>query len=137
LNLKNCLLSIFGYRLHFLDDKILVHNGVWREIEDLPLVGEQIQWHDIRLKKLNQHVYVEFLMWSAPQGEAKVQNLIWYVYQLNESQMHKVSEQVVQRRNPNFGEGGPTYFFDNMISHGIKSKNGKTYLSYKGKDKQL
>ena len=137
LGLKNCPLSTHGYRFHFLDDKILIHDGVWRAIEKLPLTGKETEWQNIRIRKIGKRVFLEFLIWTEPYGEAQVQNLNWYVSQLMESKLTVLAEKVVQRRNKNFNIGEPSYFFDNMIPHALKSKKGQAYLSYKGKDKKL
>ncbi|MCB0389793.1 MAG: hypothetical protein KDD58_00810 [Bdellovibrionales bacterium] len=137
LQLKNCPLDTQGYRFHFLDDKILIHDGVWRNLEKFPLQGKETEWQNIYIKKIGRSVFVEILVWTAPYGEAQVQNLKWYVYKIDHSRLHILAENIVQRRNKNFNSGEPPYFFDNMTPHALKDKKGKAYLFYKGKEKKL
>ncbi len=135
--LKNCPLNTHGFRLHFLDDKILVHDGVWRSIEKLPLVGKETEWKNIEVKKIGSHVYVQLLIWTKPFGEGEVQNLKWFVHKVEKKHMELVSELTVQKRSKDFEAKGKSYKYDHLAEFSLKGKHGHAYLSYNGKDREL
>ncbi|MCB9026939.1 MAG: hypothetical protein H6625_11510 [Bdellovibrionaceae bacterium] len=137
LSLKNCPLNIYNYRLHFLNDKILIHDGVWRTIEKMPLVGEKTDWEKIKINKIGNKVYVEFYIWTEPFGETEVQSLMWFIHIIDNNKMTQLAVNVVQKRNRDFDSSTKSYKFDKAIAHQLLDKKNEAYLVIKGKEKKF
>ena len=137
LSLKNCPLNLYGYRMHFLDDKVLIYDGVWRTIEKLPLIGSATDWQDIIVKKIGQKVFVQFYIWTEPFGEAEVQNLKWFVYGLEQKKIKLLAEHIVQKRSRNFDKETESYIYDKLIPHKLIDKKGEAFMVFRNKEQKL
>ena len=138
LSLKNCPLHAYNHRFHLIGEKILVHNGIWRSIEKLNLIGEHTEWKQMELKKLDQDLFLEAQIWTAPRTEVEVQDLRWLIYKVDtSSKLTLLSDLVIQKRNKNLSSKGPSFIYDKKMSFGIYLKEGKPYKKYRGKEEKL
>ncbi len=135
LELKNCLLHTLGVKLHFAEDKILVHDGVWRTIEAIPLTGKLTEWKDIQLQKIGSQLYIEIWIWTEPSGDAEVQNLNWYILEINSRKLTLVFSESVQKRSRNLTFEKGHYFYDKALPHKLKEEKGRPSVYFKNMKK--
>lgn len=95
---RNCDLSLGKYVLSLTHDRISMSNGVWKNIQDLPFKEEGTQWERVELSQLGNRWFIEFEFLTQAQGEANIQNLVWIIYELHDSDWNKKMERVVQKR---------------------------------------
>ncbi len=124
---KSCVLKILDYTLRLTPEKILISNGVFRKIKDMPLKGEQVEWIRVNTFRADKRVFVELLIWGLPIGEANVQSLYWTVSVLDGVKLNFLLYELVQKRRLIIGEDGKTsILYDPLSAFGIKvNKKGK------------
>lgn len=98
LDLKSCHLKMGSYQVRLSRDKVTVNDGTWKAVHDLPLVEEGVVWEKVGLRKLGSRWIVEIEFWSSPLGDAGIQDLKWFLFELNGSQWEKKVEEVIQKR---------------------------------------
>ena len=132
LNLKDCALNWYGYKIHFFGEKIIINDGVWRSIRKTPLFGDKTEWQKIRLRNIRKQKFIEMYIWSEPEGEAKVQSLHWFLLRLNGAKFTSVVERVVQKRRVVQNKDKQAkLLLDRLLRHGVKVVNKKFYWYFK------
>lgn len=95
---KNCFLKNKNYRMQITSEKVLISDGVWREIVPLPLKGEKVVWESISLGFVAGRPILQFEIWDEPQGEGQIQTLHWYVMELKGPKPIVQLEKPLQKR---------------------------------------
>lgn len=102
-NLKrwDCRLKLSGMVVHVTKERILLSDGVWRAVDNIPMV-KIIEWQQVRLEKLGGRLFLILGFWDEGAGEAKVQVRHWIVSEVTTADGVVKTEvkvrQVVQRR---------------------------------------
>lgn len=140
LKTKSCPLEYKGYHLHFLKDKFLINNGIWRGLEPMMFKGDSVEWVKITLNFLAQRNFIEIEIWSPPQGEAALQDLHWLVYELIENKALLRLDKVVYKRSRSY-ISGEAYHFGKKLRHKLSMEkmpnNKKKSNLQKMENKQL
>ncbi len=128
LNSRDCLLQWERLRIHIRAQTLLVHDGTWRALADMPLQGPAVEWVSVRFREVNDRPLVEMLLWSEPRGEASIQSLTWVVAELKSASIEFVlSEVVARRRHIEQGERGRilSSLEDQREKFGLKPMDGQ------------
>jgi hypothetical protein len=126
LPIKDCLVRMGPYRVQFTKQKILVSDGVWREVHDLPMKGEKTEWVAVTLHKRQGRYLLQQLLWSEPEGGVGLQSLNWYLWELKGAQLHRRTHQVVQKRTSTVDKSGDKKFHaDPPLSFGVRVRKGQ------------
>lgn len=95
---QDCLLLWQNYRVHFLKSKILIHDGTWRGIQEIPVAGEKSEWEKVQVHKLDGRWVLEMWVWSPPATEMALESLYWLVGEFKDQNLHFEVQEVVQYR---------------------------------------
>lgn len=127
LQTKSCVLKLLNYNLQLTPEKILISDGVFRNIKGLPVKGEKVEWVRVNTFRAHKRVFVELLMWGLPIGEANVQSLYWTVSELKGVKLSFLIYELVQKRRLIEAENGKTLIlYDPRSPFGIKvDRKGK------------
>ena len=121
----DCRLKMSGVVVHVTKDKMLLSDGTWRGVDDLPMQKIQ-EWDMVRLEKLGNRLFLVLSFWSEPEGEAKVQSRHWIISEVkSEGSVVKTTvkvKQVLQRRTP-ADEG--KFLLDRAEKTELKRSSGK------------
>ncbi len=98
LKAKECLLQQGPLRLQFRAETIVISDGTWRGLVDMPIRGEQVEWVALRYREMAGRQLVEILLWGEPSGEASLQSLTWIVGELKSADIDFVLSEVVSKR---------------------------------------
>ena len=93
----------------------------------------ETEWKKIKISKIGSQVFVEFLIWTKPFGEAEVQDLNWYVYRVESQKLTLITEHTVQKRSRDFNSNEASYKYDKSEEFKLYSKKGVAYIRFKGK----
>ena len=104
MDLKSCHLKLHSYQVRFSKDKITIDDGTWKAVHELPLAEESVIWERVGLRQLGARWIVELEMWTSPVGDAGIQDLKWYLYELTGTKWDKKVEEVVQKRRRRLNE---------------------------------
>ena len=64
--------------VHVTKDKILLSDGVWRAVDNIPM-DKIVEWQQVRLEKLGSRLFLILSFWDEGAGETKIQNRHWIV----------------------------------------------------------
>lgn len=98
LQLKNCSLDLDHYSVRLWKQKMSVSDQVNRELLELPLKGEKVEWVSGALRKLGSDYFVEWVAWEEPAATSQIQTKMWYVYRLNKQKPELVHSQAIVKR---------------------------------------
>lgn len=138
---KDCKLTAKKLKVGLFQDKWRFDDGKWLANQNLPVVGDGVQWQKVTLRQLGTRYVVEMWVWSEPQGETKVQDLNWIVMEVGNFSKAVGVQQVVQRRRllpprqvASTSKGQARYQLDPLEPHGLVLSQGKI-LWRAGRDK--
>lgn len=121
----DCRLKVSSVVVHVTKDKILLSDGTWRGVDDLPMQKIQ-EWDAVRLEKLGNRLFLVLSFWSESEGETKMQSRRWIISEVkSEGSVVKTTmkvAQVVQRRTP-ADEG--KFLLDKSEKTELKRSGGK------------
>lgn len=121
--LKNCFLKFDNYKIQINKNHILLSDGVWRSIHDLPIQGKDTNWESLRIKKIGSHVFLEIKIWGKAQSILEIQSLNWFLLEINKKKLNKKISEIIQKRKLR-EEGKP--LIDPIEKYGLKlMRNGK------------
>jgi hypothetical protein len=95
---QNCTLKVGETRLGLLHERWRFNDGIWINVNDVPLSGEGVSWHKVTLNQFGARRVLQLWLWTPSQGEANVQNLKWFVVELGESESPVRVQEIVRRR---------------------------------------
>ncbi|MCB0343005.1 MAG: hypothetical protein H6626_09840 [Pseudobdellovibrionaceae bacterium] len=98
LSTKNCHIQMGTYQLHVREKKIHINNGTWRAVENMPDLGEKVEWAGVQLRKMGQRSFVEVQAWDTPSNEASISSLHWMVFELQGVKWLQKLDKIVQKR---------------------------------------
>lgn len=98
LQLKNCNLDLDRYAVRLWKQKLSVSDSVNRELADLPLTGEKVEWVSGSLRKLGTEYFIEWVAWEEPAASSNIQTKMWYVYRLKNQKPELVHSQPIVKR---------------------------------------
>lgn len=98
LQLKNCNLDLDHYSIRLWKQKLSVSDQVNRELLDLPLKGEKVEWVSGALRKIGSDYFIEWVAWEEPAATSQIQTKMWYVYRLNKQKAELVHSQPIVKR---------------------------------------
>lgn len=128
LDRKACFLKIGKASYRISAEKIAIDDGTWRGVEDLPMAGENTQWHALQLNKISDREILQLQIWGEPKTAAKIQSLYWYIMEIHGTELKLLHRAEVQKRRIVPPEEGSEekYIFDQSESYGLKPvKDGK------------
>lgn len=125
LELKSCRLEQAPYQLRLTADRVTVSDGTWKVVHELPLVGDQVEWQRVSLRPIGTRWFVEFELWTPPESSAEIQNLKWFVVELEGTSWTKRVEEIIQKRRRLLSSStppakGPKYQLDRKESFGLE-----------------
>lgn len=113
---KDCLLRLKNLKVRLSAQKILIDNGTWKTLRDLPLVGEGTEWQRVRLMELHRRPLIDLLIWEAPAGPLQFQKLQWFVFEIREAAAELKLKRAVKARS-----AGDVKVEDQPPKFGLKS----------------
>ncbi|MGE4131940.1 MAG: hypothetical protein AB7F86_09895 [Bdellovibrionales bacterium] len=136
LKAQDCRLYVGPYNLRLLNATIAWFDGTWRTVDDMPLKGEGLDWEKVRFEFLNGWPILQLYIWDQGEGEAKVQNLHWFVIDAEKQKVTLLSKGIVRQRRvkrKDFtlgedggeekpAEGPPRYIYDKWEEHSLKAR---------------
>lgn len=138
---KNCVLRAANYTIELADKKILLNDGTWRAVEEMPLYeAKSVQWDLARLRILQGRLLIELKMWDEPSGEAEIQSLHWFVLQADKgAKLERLLHQVIsKRRKTSSGQGEAVkkvVLQDKVEPHGLKPIKDNKIHWWAGREK--
>lgn len=125
----NCDLKKGSYQVLLNQQNMIVFDGVHRQVSPMPIQDPGIVWEKVRLEKVGRRWFLSLQVWSPPEGEAFVQNLMWYVVELEGEKPNLRLTEIVQRRRSSETKSSDkkaTYLFDPKKKTGLKGlRDGK------------
>ena len=122
---KDCHIKIGGNKIQVWNDKIFLKTQVERDIKPLPIQANAVEWVSVTASKHLQRDFLEISLWGPPHEISGVESLIWSVYELKESELHKAFEKVVGRRKKVIESG--FYKMDKRPSYQLKVSGQKLH----------
>lgn len=131
----DCRLQLGKAVVHVTKQKILLSDGVWRAVDDIPMDKIQ-EWDQVRLQKLGSRLFLILSFWDEGQGETKIQSRIWWVVEISGVTTSVKVKQLAQRRTAvsekkadgdtvKPGGVGPTYIMDKAEPTELKLVKGE------------
>lgn len=122
----DCRLKLGAAVVHVTKEKILLSDGVWRAVDDIPM-DKIIEWHQVRLEKLGKRLFLILSFWDEGRGETKIQSRIWWVLEVKGAKTEVRVKQLAQRRTPQ--EGGK--FLTDKAEETSLKKNAKGHIVWR------
>lgn len=133
LRIKNCHLKHYGYHIHFTEsERIIISDGIWREVEDMPLKGDAVLWEKIWMERIQGRTFVSVMQWTAPKGEGEVRSLQWVVLELDGSKVKKQLTQTVQKLRVSLNNREPAQYKDDRKPYGLSPGEGDKIYWWNG-----
>jgi hypothetical protein len=117
LRLKTCNLKSGSLQLDIQNPKMIVHDGAFVHVTPLPPPLQSGDWKGVRILKLGEHTYLEFLAWVPTQQALPVRDLHWVVVAMKGAKGEFVIDEVVQHEAAGKDE--------KPVSYGLKLQNNK------------
>lgn len=95
---KNCRLTWKKASYQFLNNQLSIDDGVWKEVVQLPDVGEPSEWKSMRVFEKAGRRFFEWKVWSAPKTKIEIQSLHWVLLEIENTKTHLRLNQVIQKR---------------------------------------
>ena len=123
----DCRLKMGPAVVHVTKDKIVLSDGVWRAVDNIPM-DKILEWHQVRLEKLGSRLFLILSFWDQGQGETKIQSRHWIVSEITSVGEMVKSEvrlkQISQRRTP---QTDGKFLFDKAEATELKWSKGHVH----------
>jgi len=116
---RDCRLQLSSYDVQLSRVKITWSDGTWKNIADAPLPDENFQWDKVSFEKINDRWFLQFWIWDAGKGEAKVQSLHWIVGELKDKKFVAYVDEIVRKREVHATQP-ISYTYDRVVPHSLK-----------------
>lgn len=121
---RDCHLLLKPYDVRISRLKVTWFDGTWTNIADAPMSDEKNEWDKMALEKIEDRLILQFWIWDAGKGEAKVQSLHWIVGEFKDKNFVTRLDQIVRKREVKNTQP-VSYTYDRPIPHSLKkTKSG-------------
>ncbi len=98
LNSKDCRFRDKSFHVQVWQDKISANDVRNRDMVTLPYVGKQVEWRQVRLRKIAARRFIEIELWSAPDAQTGIQAKKWLFYEWRSGRLRKELDVSLQKR---------------------------------------
>lgn len=131
---RDCRLNAGTYNLRLTSETIARDDGTWHTVDPMPLKGEGVTWEKGVFEIHHGWPILQLWIWDTGSGEAKVQQLHWYVADAQKGELKILKEGIVRRRRMKPADpedeaakkAKPEFIYDKWEKHSLKPrKDGK------------
>lgn len=95
---RHCDLALGPYRIAMTPDRATIANGIWKNVQDLPIREAGTEWERVELRQLGTRWIMEFEFLTPARGEISLQDLIWVVFELDGAKWTSRVQEVIQKK---------------------------------------
>src|ERR1035437_9035078 len=95
---QDCRLASANYIVRILPKTIVLNDGTWHAVDEMPLKGEAVAWEKIQFQFLSGWPILQLWLWEKGLGESEVESLHWYVADAEKRKFTLLAEGIVRKR---------------------------------------